>query len=180
MPESKYLSEPGVKLVNRYAELKAKKKEFNEDIDSELEKVEEALYSFAEREGIDVIFGSKNKVRIKETETIRFLYKNSKERVGLEKLLKENGIWENVNQLDTAALNKILSDEKIDEKFIGKIKKFIKLENSKAFMLSYPILLRVAICLFVKIFDLKIGQIAKIGQGTSSSNFLTPGIWKIP
>ena len=86
-PENKYLSDSGVKLVNRYADLKAKKKEFNDEVDGELEKVEKALYAFAEKEVVDVVFGSKNKVRIKETEQLKFPSKNSKERIDLEKLL---------------------------------------------------------------------------------------------
>ncbi len=136
MPESKYLSEPGVKLVNRYAELKEKKKKFVDEIDTELDEIEEALFSFAEKENVDVVFGSKNKVRIKETETVRFPSKSSKEREKLEKLLKENGIWEDVDQLDTSALNKLLADEKIDKKLVGEINKFLKLEKSKRVYMS--------------------------------------------
>lgn len=135
-PENEYLSDSGVVLVNRYAELKDKKKKFVNEVDAELEKVEEALFAFAEKEGIDVVFGSKNKVRIKETETLKFPYKNSKERVKLERLLKENGIWQDVDQLDTAALNKILSEKKIDEKLADEINRFIKIERSKRVYMS--------------------------------------------
>ncbi len=133
---SKYLSDSGVKLVNLYAELKEKKKKFVDALDAELEEVEEALFSFAEKEGLDVVFGSKNKIRIKETETVRFPSKNSKERIKLEKILKENGIWEEVDQLDTAALNKILSEKKIDERLVEEINKFIKMEKSKRVYMS--------------------------------------------
>jgi len=45
--------------------------------------------------------------------------------------LTKSGIWEEVDQLDTAALNKLLIEKKIDEKFIKEINKFIKLEKSK-------------------------------------------------
>ncbi len=136
MPESKYLSDSGVKLVNRYAELKKKKKKFVDEVDGEIEEIEKALFSFAEKEKVDVVFGSENKVRIKETETVRFPSKSSKEREKLEKLLKENGIWEEVDQLDTAALNKLLSENKIDGKLVEEINKFIKLEKSKRVYLS--------------------------------------------
>jgi putative RecB family exonuclease len=135
-PESEYLNEPGVKLVNRYAELKEKKKKFVDEVDSELEEIENALFSFAKKEGVDVVFGSKNKIRIKETETQKFPSKSSSERKELEKLLKENGIWEGVDQLDTAALNKLLSENKIDKKLVDEINKFIKLEKSKRVYLS--------------------------------------------
>jgi len=51
-------------------------------------------------------------------------------------LLKENGIWQDVDQLDTAALNKILTEKKIDENLADEIKKFIKLERSKRLYIS--------------------------------------------
>jgi len=135
-PENEYLSDAGVKLVNRYAELKEKKKKFDDELDAEIGKVEEALFLFAEKEKVDVVFGSKNKIRIKETETVRFPYKNTKERVELEKLLKENRIWEEVDQLDTAALNKLITEKNIDKNLVGEINKFIKFEKSKRVYIS--------------------------------------------
>ncbi|GAI49756.1 unnamed protein product, partial [marine sediment metagenome] len=71
-PENEYLGDPGVKLVNRYAELKQKQKQITLDLYAEIEKLEESLINFAEKEGVDVVFGSKNKVRIKETEQNKF------------------------------------------------------------------------------------------------------------
>ena len=136
MPEGKYLSEPGVKLVNRYAELKEKKKNFVDEVDEELNEIEKALYAFSEKEKVDVVFGSKNKIKIKETETTKFPSKSSSEREKLEKLLKENGVWKEVDQLDTAALNKLLSENKINEKLVNEINKFIKLEKSKRVYMS--------------------------------------------
>lgn len=135
-PENEYMADSGVKLVNQYADLKAKKKKFNDEIDRELEKVEGALISFAENEDVDVIFGSKNKIKIKESEQVKFPYKNSKERNELEKLLKEKGLWNEVDQLDTSALNKLLNENKIDKKLEEKIKEFIKIEKSKRLYMS--------------------------------------------
>ena len=135
-PENEYLSDPGVKLVDRYVELKAKKKQFNDEIDSELEKIEEALFVFAEKENIDVVFGSNKKVRIKEVEQIKFPSKNTKLRIQLENMLKNSGIWDKVDQLDTSALNKILTEEKIDEKLIEEINRFLKVEKSKRLYVS--------------------------------------------
>jgi putative RecB family exonuclease len=135
-PENEYIADSGVKLVNQYAELKAKKKKFNDEIDGELEKVEEALISFAGDGDVDVVFGSKNKVRIKETEQVKFPYKNSKERLGLEKLLKDKGLWNEVDQLDTSALNKLLSENKIDKELEEKIREFIRIEKIKRLYMS--------------------------------------------
>jgi len=135
-PENEYMSDSGVKLVNRYVELTQKKKQVTLDLYAELEKVEEALYAFAEKEKVDVVFGSNNKVRIKEAEQLKFPSKNSKERVELEKLLKDSGIWNQVDQLDTFALNKLLTEKKVDKKLIEHINKFIKLEKSKRVYMS--------------------------------------------
>ena len=135
-PENEYMSDSGVQLVNRYAELKQKQKQITLDLYAELDKIEEALFAFASKEEIDVVFGSKNKIRIKETEQLKFPSKNSKERIDLEKLLKEKGLWNEVDQLDTSALNKLLTEKKIDKKLIGDINKFIKLEKSKRIYMS--------------------------------------------
>jgi len=135
-PDNEYMLDSGVQLVNRYTELKVKRKEFLDEVDPELCKVEKALFAFAEKEDVDVVFGSKNKVRIKEFEQIKFPSKNSKERIELEKLLKDNGVWNEVDQLDTTALNKILTEKKIDPALKEKINRFVKLERSKRVYLS--------------------------------------------
>jgi putative RecB family exonuclease len=58
-PENEYLSDSGVKLVNMYAELKNKQKQADLEIDSELQKLEEAIIKFAENEKIDCVFDKK-------------------------------------------------------------------------------------------------------------------------
>jgi len=135
-PENEYLSDSGLVLVNRYVELKSKKKSFNDEVDIELKKVEDALASFAEKESIDVVFGEKNKVKIKEFDQVKYPSKNSKERLELEKLLQESGIWSDVNQLDTSALNKLIADCKLDDSLKTEIAKYITNEKSKRFYVS--------------------------------------------
>ena len=135
-PENEYLGDPGVKLVNRYAELKQKQKQVNLDLYAEIDKLEEAIIDFAEKEGVDVVFGSKNKVRIKESEQSKFPNKHSKERERLEQVLKEHGKWEEVMQLDTAALNKIIQEKQWDSKLLDVLSEYVKLERNKRLFLS--------------------------------------------
>jgi len=135
-PENEYFGDPGVKLVDRYVELTQKKKQVTLDLYAELEKVEEALVQFAEKECVDVVFGSKNKVRIKETEQNKFPTKHSKERDRLVQLLKDHRKWDEVVQLDTAALNKIIQEKQWDNELLDALKEYVKLENSKRFYLS--------------------------------------------
>ena len=92
-PENEYLADSGVKLVDRYVELKTKEKQVTLDLYAELEKLEEALIKFAEKEKVDCVFGSKNKVKITESERYCFPSKNSKEREQLERYYKSMGMW---------------------------------------------------------------------------------------
>lgn len=108
----------------------------NLDLYAELEKVEEALIQFAEKECVDVVFGSKNKVRIKESERYKFPSKHSKERDRLIQLLKDRGRWDGVVQLDTAVLNRIIQEKRWDSELLDALKEYVKLENSKRFYLS--------------------------------------------
>ena len=135
-PENEYLGDPGVKLVDRYVELTHKKKQVTLDLYAELEKLEEALVQFAEKESVDVVFGSKNKVRIKESDRYKFPSKYSKERDRLIQLLKDRGRWDDVVQLDTAVLNKIIQEKRWDNELLDALKEYVKLENSKRFYLS--------------------------------------------
>jgi len=135
-PENEYLNDPGVKLVDRYVELTQKKKQVTLDLYAELDKLEEALINFSEKEGVDVVFGSKNKVRIKETEQNKFPTKHSKEREILVQILKDNGKWDDVVQLDTSALNKIIQEKQWDSELLDVLKDYVRHEQSKRLYLS--------------------------------------------
>ena len=52
LPPNEYLREEGVTLVNRYVELREKKRIFSEEIDGELAKIEEALFSYGQKERV--------------------------------------------------------------------------------------------------------------------------------
>ena len=133
---NEYLNDDGVKLVNRYAELQQKKKQVTLDLYAEIEKLEEAIIKFAEKENIDVVFGSNNKVKVKSSERYACPAKHSKEREKLEQLLREHGKWEEVAQLDTNAINKIIQEQKWDSVLIDTLKNYVKFEESKRLYLS--------------------------------------------
>jgi putative RecB family exonuclease len=135
-PVNEYLNDPGVQLVNKYAELKNKQKQIIVELDDEIAKLEEAIKHFAEKENIDVVFGSGNKVRITISERYSFPPKNSKERNELERLIKEYGKWDEVIQMDTSALGKILQEKTGDSELLEIMKKYVKLERSKKLYLS--------------------------------------------
>ena len=49
LPPNEYLGEEGVSLVNRYVDLKEKKKIIDEEIEAELNRIEEALFSYSQK-----------------------------------------------------------------------------------------------------------------------------------
>jgi hypothetical protein len=111
-------------------------KRYELDLYAEIEKVEEAIIDFAEKNGHDVIFGSNNQVKIKTTTRYACPSKHSKEREELEKLLREHGKWDEVAQLDTAAINKIIQENTWDDEILDVLKEYVKLEESKRLYLS--------------------------------------------
>jgi len=135
-PANEYLGNPGVQLVNKYAELKAKQKQVKLDLYAKIEKIEEAIIDFAEKNEHNIIFGSNNQVKIKTTTRYACPSKHSKDREELEKLLREQGKWDDVVQLDTTAINKIIQEKKWDDEILDVLKEYVKLEESKRLYLS--------------------------------------------
>jgi putative RecB family exonuclease len=135
-PANDYLMDSGVTLVNRYVEMKKKQKMLNTEYDAELEKLEVAILAFAKKEGVDCVFGSKNKVRIAENERFVFPSKGSPEREQLEVLLRKHGKFEEVSQLDTAVLGRILEDAEWDIEVLRAVHRYVQVERKKRLYLS--------------------------------------------
>jgi putative RecB family exonuclease len=135
-PANEYLMDSGVQLVNRYAEVKNTQKLMNNEFDGELVKLEEALIAFAEKEQIEMVFGSKNKVRVTNYERYVCPEKDSRNRVQLEKFLKDQGKWLEVSQLNTSALNKIILWKQWDTAVLDAVKEYVELEKKKRLYLS--------------------------------------------
>lgn len=135
-PENEYLSDPGVILVNRYAALKEKKKQITLDLYAEMDKIHEALVHYAAKEHIDVVYGTNQKIRIKTTKRYKFPSKHSVKRKQLIDILKKNGKWGEVDQLDTSTLNTIIQQKQWDEQLLKILKEYAHLEQSKRFYLS--------------------------------------------
>jgi len=106
LPVNEFLAEPGVSLVNRYADLKEAEKALGEEVD----KVKEALIEYARREKVSVITGSGQQVRVKLDTRLKFPGKNDAERAALEQVVRTAGRWDEVSQLDTAALAHALEE----------------------------------------------------------------------
>jgi putative RecB family exonuclease len=123
-PENEYLNDPGLKLADAYAELKEKVDAYRKETEAELEKIKEALIAFCKREGVQVVQGSEKKVSVKTQETIKLPGKNTKERADLIDTLKKLGRLEEVSNLDTYALTKILEKKEWDKEERDQLERF--------------------------------------------------------
>ena len=132
LPTNEYLSEPGVVLVNRYAELKEKAGE----IDEEMAKVKEALIDYAQRQEVTVIKGSNHNVRVRFDEKLRFPSKGEPDRENLDDVIIQAGKWPEVSQLDTTALTRIVEEGLWDKELIDQVMKYGRIEETSTVYLS--------------------------------------------
>jgi len=122
---SDYLSETGVSLANKYAELKEKEGE----IKAEMEDVKSALIDYAKREQVEVIKGSDKKVTIKFDKKLKLPGKSDENRVPLDEMIRDAGKWDDVSQLDTDKLGKIIQGKLWDDKLMEKLGQFTSEEE---------------------------------------------------
>lgn len=136
LPANEYLKEPGVKLVNRYAELKKKEKEFKEETEEEVAKLQEAMFAYAEKEGVRVLSGSDVRATLWSKDCIKFPGKNDPGREELEELIRSSGQWKRASMLNTWELEKLVSEGKLPQAVIKKIAKFARKEEVRRIYLK--------------------------------------------
>ncbi len=134
--ENEYLDDPGVKLVDEYVRIKEELKEKQKEAQEKLQKMEEALLSFCEREGVSTVFGSEKKVSVSEYTDALFPGKNTKQREELEAALKEMGRWDEVCAVDVYSLKNILKSRDWVEEELEFLKRFCEEKKSYRFSIK--------------------------------------------
>lgn len=123
----KYANEPGVKLVDKYAALDAKKEEAQAElsaIKNEMDILAGALVKFSDREKATTIAGTSHTARVWTKDTVRFPASEDANRAALEKVIIEAGKWQEASRLDTFRLEKIFSDSKWPQAILDQLKTF--------------------------------------------------------
>lgn len=100
----RFRRDAGVQLVDRYAELKAEERR----IEAELEEAQQRLVAFADQEGLERIRGTAHAVSVRRTTTLKFPARGDPARPELERVLKEQGRWQEVSELSLRALARAL------------------------------------------------------------------------
>lgn len=132
-PANEYLDDPGVKLVDEYVKIKERLDAHKEEAEEKLERIKEALIKFSKREDATVVFGSDNKITVKEYESVKFPAKNTEEREGLIKILREMGKLNEVSDLDVYSLARVLKNKEWGENELDTLRKFGIKEKSFKF-----------------------------------------------
>jgi putative RecB family exonuclease len=133
LEENEYLKDDGVMLVEKYARLK---NELNR-LGKELDKLKEAIISYARKEKLEVMLGRNNKLNIKIEDKLKLPDKSQQNhRQELEELIQAEGKWMEVSQLNTHALNKVLMQERWSAELIEKVKLYARIEKSYSIYLA--------------------------------------------
>ncbi len=132
LPVNEYLKEPGVILVNRFAELKDKAAEIGEEMDL----VRDAIVDYAKREQVTAIKGSGSQVRIKFDKKLRFPGKNDEGRRELDAAIIRAGKWMEVSQLDATALTRAIEKSAWDERLINAVLSHGRIEETTTVFIS--------------------------------------------
>lgn len=117
LPVNEYLKEPGVVLVNKFADLHRQKKE----IDEEMQKVKDALINYAKENGVEVIKGSDHRVLVRFYKNLTFPTKDHPNRADLEELVRSLGLWEQVSVLSPVSLAKLVESGQLDDEMVTKL-----------------------------------------------------------
>jgi putative RecB family exonuclease len=120
-----YLLDDGVALVNKYTNAWKKWKEAEAQVD----KFKTILREYAKTNGVQKIKGSDHTVKVTFDEKFVFPEKSEAERIELEKLIKDAGLWDVVSELDKNSLSKIIKAKKWDKELLEIIKKFVNIEE---------------------------------------------------
>ena len=132
LPMEWWKDEPGVVIVDAYAERWRKKKEIEAEKDAverEMEELRKAAIAFAEKEGVQVIAGTGARLRVTGKESVVSPRKGTEERAALEAKLRELCVWDEVAALDIYALEDAVLAGKWGEKVVEILKAYISLEK---------------------------------------------------
>jgi putative RecB family exonuclease len=132
LPKDRWKDEPGVVIVDAYAERWRKKRGLDTEVktvDAELEEIRKAAIEFAEREEIQIIAGTDARLRVTGKDRVVSPNKGSEAREALERELRAAGVWDEVSTLDALALERAVAEGRWADDVLARIKEYISTEK---------------------------------------------------
>ena len=136
LPPNEYLNEEGVTLVNRYVEMKEKKRLVEEEMDAELTKIEEALYAYVRTKGLEAVFGSDHVAKIMMERKEKYPLKGEPSRRTLDEMIKKAGKWMEVSDLNPWMLARTVSRGGWPPLLVKRVKEFLIVEEKRLITVS--------------------------------------------
>jgi putative RecB family exonuclease len=139
LPKDKWKDEPGVVIVDAYAERWRKKRALETEVkalDGEIEGLREAAIAFAAKEGVQVIAGTDARLRVTGRDCVVSPKKGTEERAALEAKLRDLGVWDEVAALDPYALEEVVMTGKWAPDVLDALKAYLKTEKRYALTLA--------------------------------------------
>jgi len=139
LPPDLWKDEPGVVIVDAYAERWRKKKNLEAQgktldaeikaLDAELEEIRAAAIALSEKEEVSVIAGTDARLRVTGKDKTVWPAKGTEAREALEKELRSVGVWDDVSALDAAALEKAVAEQKWPGDVLDRVKGYLTAEK---------------------------------------------------
>ena len=120
LPPKEFKEEDGVRLVDELSVLSEQKRDLEERIDA----IKQDLIAYAKQIGVEVVFGSGKKATVSISKDIEYPAKHLEERAELINLLKQEGLWGDVEDLDLVALKKIVHNREWSDDVLNKLKPY--------------------------------------------------------
>ena len=132
MSPEKFALDDGVRLANEYAEMSSRLEALNR----EMETLKTRIFGYAKQHSLEVIRGNETKLRVKEYHNLKFPAKNEPERNEIEALLKDNGLWDEVSELNVFALSNMLKEGFFEPKLAEMLKSYGQKEIARRIYMS--------------------------------------------
>ena len=132
LPKDTWKDEPGVVIVDAYAERWRKKKALEGEakaIEAEMEGLKEAAIAFAVKEDAQVIAGTDAHLKVTGKDKVVLPGKGSEERQALDAELRKLGVWDEVADLDTRALENAILEAKWGAGVLDALKAHVGMEK---------------------------------------------------
>lgn len=139
LPPNKYLEEDGVTLVNRLAELDAKKRELKAEItviEEEQDGLECAAIELAQKSGVSRLFGSDRELTIKDDIEISYPKSGKEGRDDFEAAMKGLGMWDQLTSLNHSSFKAFAKRQGWIKGAPEQVAEYVKVEAVKKASLS--------------------------------------------
>lgn len=126
----------GLKLVDEYVRVRQDLEKRKKEAEENLEEIREKIFRFCREKGVFTVFGTENKVTVREMESVRIPWKNTPERIELMEFLKKTGKFEDVADVDGHTLKKIFENREWEEEILAGLDRFFIKEKNLTLSVS--------------------------------------------